>query len=92
MMKDGPALKTNWKLQEAKNRALIISAALDRAIADEEFWTSKLENANDSASLEETKRILEKKLEDVKEFKIRLVETEAEIRLIEKNENQWKND
>ncbi len=92
MIKDGPALKTNWKLQEAKNRALIISAALDRAIADEEFWTSKLENANDSASLEETKRILEKKLEEVKELKVMSVESKAAIKLIEADENQWAND
>lgn len=92
MIKDGPALKTNWKLQEAKNRALIISAALDRAIADEEFWTSKLENANDSASLEETKRILEKKLEEVKELKVMSVESKAAIKLIEADENQWADD
>ena len=92
MMKDGPALKTNWKLQEAKNRALIISAALDRAIADEEFWTSKLENANDSATLEEAKRILERKIEEVKELKVISVEAKAAIKLIEADENQWADD
>lgn len=91
-MKEYRDINRELQIKNARNRALILAAALERAQNDEDFWTAKLKEANDSASLEETKRILEKKLEDVKEFKIRLVETEAEIRLIEKNENQWKND
>ena len=80
------------KLMDARNRVLIIEAALSRAMNDEDYWNQVVEDSNDSASLQEAKRILEKKIDEVKQLKISLLEAKAAIKLIELDENQWIDD